>query len=243
MNIHYVVPPKGVTFKSSADAVAAFESGQVWRLVGTGLAIAGELHNVVKASGEARFSECEPVRTPEGEIVSGPGKVFLMEWAPGRRIFKQYRPTGFEGAVSFNYGTGRQVALRDERTTKSPEVRREERAVTQEGRLLRAEMKEHGSWATGSGLAFTPVLPNRRMDLDPFPMLVWDRSRSTPVSRDKLFDPDPSIRTPGDRELERWYWSSQHRAYNQHAADAQAYRGGVSDDTMDPEVMYFPKVI
>lgn len=234
MRIYYVVPPAGVTFRSQADAQAAFEGGQVWTCIGWTYIEGGHVRGGLRKSPigpvPARYSECH--YHGEGEDVISVPKAWAMVWAPGRVSALRYVARPGQRKVSYEYGKGRKVDLLEERETKAAEKFNERWAVKSRLIARKAELANYGGWATSSGLRFW-------YDHEIHWMRRPDRERRKPV----VFNPDTACRTVGDRELELYFGSAQHRAYNHIAAEKRQELAMPSDDVLDPKVRYFPVLV
>ena len=243
MKIYYVVPPPGSHYHSSADAQAAFEAGQVWQCIGWTYYEDGQLQGGVRmldVPEAMRYSECEV--HGEGEDKISVPKAFAMVWTPGRVMALRYSVQHGQRKVSYRYGPGQGKSLLDEHKPTSQGVNPDRRIVAQQLQALDLELAREGGWMTSAGLRFRPVFENEQLDVDPFPMVTWRRRTREERMGPLYLDANPACRTLGDRELEKWYTSAQHRAHNPYAlrAPTATVPGGYrtlspadSDDVLD----------
>lgn len=241
MKIYYVVPPKGKNYRSQADAQAAFEMGEVWRCTGHATVEDGKVTSATRYRefAPARYTQGDRVKIDDESIVYIP-HTWALQWAPGRVSLLRYSVRHTQRKVSYHYGRGKGVDLIKKRETNSNERYQSKRVVAKQRHALLHELNNQGGWLTSGGLRFRPTFPDEALHLDPFPMVRWYPSGMTGFP---LFDANPACRTLGDRELERWYTSAQHRAYNSFAADRAALGEPDSDDQLDPMVRYFPQLV
>lgn len=211
MIVHIVIPPKGVKFRSQADAQREFEAGQVWQCIGRAtLNTDGGVYDIelYKTPVPARYSECVQIRDADDEVTLALPKAWALVWAPGRVSAIRYVPNPGERTVGPAFGPVKSDGLREPRTTRSGEVYRTEEEIHAHGRELIQDVIEFGGIKTSGGPVYR---------INPVRELRWlDRpyaEKAKPVD----FDPDPRCKRAGDVELERYFLGVKKGLYNAHA--------------------------